>query len=88
MLAIQTVVKRYRNVVIHPTSDLAARKEKLWSAIQNFPPAVGLLKLCTLFSIAFASVGFGAEKKATNYLGLIHFACAVIVWRKILHVHC
>ena len=27
------------------------------------------------------------EKKADNYLGLIHFACAVIVWRKIIRVH-
>jgi len=27
------------------------------------------------------------EKKADNYLALIQFACAVIVWRKILRVH-
>ena len=27
------------------------------------------------------------EKKAANYLALIHFACAVIVWRKFIHVH-
>ena len=27
------------------------------------------------------------EKKSANYLALIQFACAVIVWRKILHVH-
>ncbi|MDE7262308.1 MAG: transposase, partial [Oscillospiraceae bacterium] len=28
------------------------------------------------------------EKKAANYLALVQFACAVIVWRKFLHVHC
>ena len=27
------------------------------------------------------------EKKATNYLALVQFACAIIVWRKFLHVH-
>lgn len=27
------------------------------------------------------------EKKAQNYLALVHFACAVIVWRKFLVVH-
>ena len=27
------------------------------------------------------------EKKANNYLALIHFACAVIVWRKLFPVH-
>ena len=28
------------------------------------------------------------EKKAANYLALVQFACAVIVWRKFLCVHC
>ena len=27
------------------------------------------------------------EKKAANYLALIQFACAVIVWRKLIPVH-
>ena len=27
------------------------------------------------------------EKKAQNYLALIHFACAIIVWRKLIPVH-
>lgn len=27
------------------------------------------------------------EKKAENYLGLLHFACAIIVWRKLIRVH-
>lgn len=27
------------------------------------------------------------EKKAANYLALIQFACAIIVWRKIIPVH-
>ena len=27
------------------------------------------------------------EKKAANYMALIQFACAVIVWRKIIRVH-
>ncbi|EJF38668.1 transposase DDE domain protein, partial [Clostridium sp. MSTE9] len=27
------------------------------------------------------------EKKAANYLGLLHFACAIIVWRKLIRVH-
>ena len=27
------------------------------------------------------------EKKAANYLALIHFACAVIVWRNLIRVH-
>lgn len=28
------------------------------------------------------------EKNAANYLALVQFACAVIVWRKFLRVHC
>lgn len=27
------------------------------------------------------------EKKADNYLGLLSFACSVIVWRRLLNVH-
>ena len=27
------------------------------------------------------------EKKEKNYLALLHFACAIIVWRKLLQVH-
>lgn len=27
------------------------------------------------------------EKKSANYLALIHFACAIIVWRKLIQVH-
>lgn len=27
------------------------------------------------------------EKKASNYLALIQFACAIIVWRKLIQVH-
>ena len=27
------------------------------------------------------------EKKASNYLALVHFACAIIVWRKFIPVH-
>lgn len=27
------------------------------------------------------------EKKAANYMALLQFACAVIVWRKIIRVH-
>ena len=27
------------------------------------------------------------EKKAQNYLALIHFACSIIVWRKLIQVH-
>lgn len=27
------------------------------------------------------------EKKATNYLALVQFACAIIVWRKLIPVH-
>ena len=27
------------------------------------------------------------EKKASNYLALVHFACALIVWRKFIPVH-
>lgn len=26
------------------------------------------------------------EKKAANYLGLLHFACAIIVWRKLIRI--
>ena len=27
------------------------------------------------------------EKKASNYLALVHFACAIIVWRNFIPVH-
>jgi hypothetical protein len=27
------------------------------------------------------------EKKSANYLGLLHFACAIILWRQIIPVH-
>lgn len=62
-----------------------ARKRRNWSAIQNFAPAVGLLKLHTLFIIAFASFWFALKRKPP-LSGPYLTACAVIVWRKILHV--
>ena len=63
MPAILVVVKKYRSVVIRPISDPVVRKRRNWSAIQNFMPAVGLLKLHTLFSIAFASFWFVLKRK-------------------------
>ena len=27
------------------------------------------------------------EKKAVNYMALLQFACAVIVWRKLIRIH-
>lgn len=65
MPAILVVVKKYTSVVIRPISDPVARKRRNWSAIQNFMPAVGLLKLHTLFSIAFTSFWFALKRKLT-----------------------
>ena len=39
------------------------------------------------FTNRFRKLSVRYEKKAENYLALIEFACAIIVWRKLVTVH-
>ena len=61
------------------------RKEKQSNA--NFKARRWVVEVTHSFFNRFRKLLVRFEKKANNYLALLHFACAIIVWRKFLHVH-
>ena len=46
-----------------------------------------VVELAHSFMNRFRKLLVRFEKKACNYLALVHFACALIVWRKLIPVH-
>jgi len=46
-----------------------------------------VVEVCHSWLNRFRKLLVRYEKKACNYLALLHFACAVIVWRQIIPVH-
>jgi transposase len=46
-----------------------------------------VVEVCHSWLNRFSKLLVPYEKKSCNYLALIHFACAVIVWRQIIPVH-
>jgi len=53
----------------------------------NFKARRWVVEVAHSFFNCFRKLLVRFEKKACNYLALLHFACAVIVWRKCLPVH-
>jgi len=46
-----------------------------------------VVEVCHSWLNRFRKLLVRYEKKTCNYLALLHFACAVIVWRQIIPVH-
>ena len=46
-----------------------------------------VVEVCHSWLNRFRKLLVRYEKKAGNYLALLHFACAVIIWRQIIPVH-
>ncbi len=61
------------------------KKEK--EANPNFKSHRWVVEVTHSFLNRFRKLLVRFEKKAQNYLALIHFACAIIVWRKFIVVH-
>ncbi len=61
------------------------RKEK--ETNPNFKARRWVVEVIHSFFNRFRKLLVRFEKKANNYLALLHFACAIIVWRKCLLVH-
>ena len=53
----------------------------------DFRPRRWVVEVTHSFFNWFRKLLVRYEKKATNYMALLHFACAVIVWRKLICVH-
>ena len=87
MLPILAAMKRCSHVATRLIFGPLARKRRSWNAIRTSEPAVGVLRSHTLFN-RFRKVLVRYEKKTSNYFALVQFACAVIVWRKFIRIHC
>jgi transposase len=46
-----------------------------------------VVEVCHSWMNRFRKLLVRYEKKAGNYLGLVEFACAIIVWRNLIPVH-
>ena len=79
----QTVEARGYTAHIRPRGE--ERKEK--QANPDFKARRWVVEVTHSFFNRFRKLLVRFEKKADNYLALIHFACATIVWRKFLFVH-
>ena len=79
----QTVEKR------HYTAHIRSRGEERKEKEHNpaFKARRWIVEVTHSFFNRFRKLLVRFEKKATNYLALLHFACAIIVWRKLIQVH-
>jgi hypothetical protein len=46
-----------------------------------------VVEVCHSWLNRFMKLNIRREKKTRNYLALVQFACAIIVWRQIIPVH-
>jgi len=46
-----------------------------------------VVEVCHSWLNRFRKLSIRCEKKDVNYLALLQFACAIIVWRQIIPVH-
>ncbi len=74
-----------RGYTAHIRSRGEERKEK--ESNPDFKARRWVVEVTHSFLNRFRKLLVRFEKKAENYLALIHFACAVIVWRKCILVH-
>lgn len=83
MLAIPGVETRGYTANIRPKGE--KRKEKQTNP--DFKTRRWVVEVTHSFFNRFRKLLVRFEKKANNYLALIYFACAMIVWRKLFPVH-
>ena len=79
----QTVEKR------HYTAHIRSRGEERKEKEHNpaFKARRWVVEVTYSFFNRFRKLLVRFEKKTANYLALLHFACAIIVWRKLIQVH-
>ena len=74
-----------KKYVLHIRPRGEEKEEKIKNP--NFKARRWVVEVTHSFFNRFRKLLVRYEKKARNYLALIHFACAIIVWRKIIPVH-
>ncbi len=74
-----------KNYILHIRPRGEEKEEKIKNP--DFKARRWVVEVTYSFFNRFRKLLVRYEKKAKNYLALIHFACAIIVWRKIIPVH-
>lgn len=74
-----------KNYILHIRPRGEEKEEKIKNP--DFKARRWVVEVTHSFFNRFRKLLVRYEKKAKNYLALIHFACAIIVWRKIIPVH-
>ena len=74
-----------KNYILHIRPRGEEKEEKIKNP--DFKARRWVVEVTHSFFNRFRKLLVRYEKKAKNYLALIHFACAIIVWRKITPVH-
>ena len=77
-----TILRAYPEI-IRPRGEEKKEKEQN----PNFKASRWVVEVTHSFFNRFRKLLVRFEKKATNYLALLQFACAIIVWRKLIPVH-
>ena len=80
----ETVEQRGYSAHIRPRGEEKIEKEQN----PNFKARRWVVEVTHSFFNRFRKLLVRFEKKAANYLALLHFACAIIVWRNLIPVHC
>lgn len=79
----ELVEKRHYTAHIRPRGEEKKEKERN----PDFKARRWVVEVTHSFFNRFRKLLVRFEKKENNYLALIHFACAIIVWRKCISVH-
>ena len=79
----ETVEQRGYTAHIRPRGEEKKEKEQN----PNFKARRWVVEVTHSFFNRFRKLLVRFEKKAANYLALLQFACAIIVWRKLIPVH-
>lgn len=79
--ALQSITDRYY------TPHVRSRGEEKTERQEGKKPRRWVVEVTASWLNRFRKLLVRFEKKADNYLALLHFACALITWRKIIPVH-
>ncbi len=74
-----------RKYILHIRPRNKEKEEKIKNP--DFKTRRWIIEVTHSFLNRFCKLLVRFEKKENNYLALIQFACAIIVWRKIIPVH-
>ena len=80
-----TEIVEQRGYIAHIRPRGEEKKEK--ERNPNFKARRWVVEVTHSFFNRFRKLLVRFEKKAANYLALLQFACAIIVWRKLIPVH-